>query len=141
MAVRSVDHNKIDACVDQRLRTFEACIAHGGCRSDAQSTQLILTGVRVENGFLNVLHGQQTGAFASFIHHQQFLDTPFLQHLACRFQIDWLADCRQIVRGHQRTDGCLFILGKANVAAGQDARQTLVVIDNGEAGDFVLLLQ
>ena len=141
MTVGCVDHDQIDARVDQCLRAFQPGIAYRRRRSNSQAAKFVLAGVRVQDRLLDVLDSQKPRAFALVIDDQQFLDAPFLQQLACRLQIYRLTHSRQIVRCHQCADRSLFIFGKANVTAGQDARQTLVVIDNGEAGDFVLLLQ
>jgi hypothetical protein len=47
MAVRGVDHNEIDAGIDQPLRALEALVADRGRGRDAQTALAILAGVRI----------------------------------------------------------------------------------------------
>jgi hypothetical protein len=64
MAMGGVDHDQVDARIDQRLGAFEARIAHGRGRRHAQAAQLILAGRRVQHRLLGVLQRQQPGQLA-----------------------------------------------------------------------------
>ena len=62
MAVRGVDHDEIDAGVDQALAARIAGFADRGGGGDAQPALLVLAGVGIGHRLLDVLHGDEADA-------------------------------------------------------------------------------
>ena len=79
MAVRGIDHDEVDAGLDQRLGAREALVADRGGGGDAQAALLVLAGVRIGDRLLDVLHGDQADAAIVVVDHQQLLDAVLVQ--------------------------------------------------------------
>ena len=79
MAMRGVDHDKVDARRDQRLGAGKALVADRGGGGDAQAALLVLAGVRIGDRLLDVLHRDQADAAVLRIDHQQLLDAVLVQ--------------------------------------------------------------
>src|SRR5690606_4565095 len=73
MAVRRVDHDSVDASVDQRLSARQTFLPDADRRGDAQPAALVLGGVRVEAPLLNVLDGDQTLENEALVDDRQLL--------------------------------------------------------------------
>ena len=79
MAVRGIDHDQIDARLDQPLGAVEALVADRGRGGDAQAALLVLAGVRIGDRLLDVLHRDQADAAVLVVDHQQLLDAVLVQ--------------------------------------------------------------
>ena len=79
MAVRGVDHDEIDAGLDQPLGALEALVADRGGGGDAQPALLVLAGIRIGDRLLDVLDGDQPDAAILLVDHQQLLDAVLMQ--------------------------------------------------------------
>ena len=79
MAVRGVDHDEIDAGLDQLLGAVVALVADRGGGGDAQPALLVLAGVRIGDRLLDVLHRDQADAAILRVDHQQLLDAVLVQ--------------------------------------------------------------
>ena len=146
MAVRGVDHHQIDAGLDQPLRALVALVANG-CRSGhAQTSLLVLAGIRIGDRFFHVLHGDQADAAIIGIDHQQFLDPVLVQEFLRLGLTDAFAHGDQPILGHQLGDLLPGVGRKAHVAVGENAdefsgRAVMRALHHRHAGDGVFLHQ
>ena len=123
MAVRGVDHDEIDAGVDQPLGALEAVLADRGRGGDAQPALRVLAGVRMRDRLLDVLDGDQADAAILVVDHQQLLDAVLVQQPLGLVLADALAHGDEVLLRHQLRDLLRRIGGEADVAVGQDADQ------------------
>ena len=123
MAVRGVDHDKIDTRVDQPLGTLEAAFAHGGRGRDTQTSLRILAGQRMRDRLLHVLDGDQPDAAVLVVDDQQFFDAMLVQHALGFILADALAHGHEVFLRHQFGDLLPRVGGKPNVAVGENADQ------------------
>ena len=123
MAVRGVDHDQIDAGVDQRLGAGKALVADRGGGGDAQPALLVLAGVGIGDRLLDVLDRDQADAAVLVVDHQQLLDAVLVQQPLGLVLADALAHGDQLLLGHQLGDRLPRIGGEAHVAVGEDADQ------------------
>ena len=149
MAVRGVDHDEIDAGLDQPLGAQEAFVADRGGGGDAQPALLVLAGVRIGDRLLDVLHGDQPDAAILLVDHQQLLDAVLVQQALGLVLADALAHGDQPLLGHQLGDLLARIGGEAHVAVGENADElagrlpvaVAAALDHRDAGDAVGLHQ
>ena len=104
MAVRGVDHHQIDAGLDQRLGAREALVADRGGGRDAQAALLVLAGVRIGDGLLDVLDRDQADAAVLAVDHQKLLDAVLMQQTLGFVLADAFAHGDELVLGHQLGD-------------------------------------
>ena len=141
MAVGGVDHDHVDAGIDQRLGALEPGIADGAGRRHPQPAQPVLAGGRVEHRLLGILQRQKPGQLALRIGHQQLLDPPRLHQADRLLSVGRLVQHRQVVRTHHHPHRGAVVAGKAHVAVGDDADHPARGIDHRKAGDVVPVLQ
>ena len=79
MAVRGIDHQHVDAGVEQRLGALDAVLAGAGRGGDAQPAVLVLAGVGKALRLLDVLDGDQADAAIGVVDDQQLLDAVLMQ--------------------------------------------------------------
>lgn len=106
MAVRGVDHDEIDAGIDQPLGALEAAIADRGGGGDAEAALRVLAGQRMGDRLLHVLHGDQADAAILLVDHKQLLDAMLMQHPPRLVLADILAHRDETFMGHQLGDFC-----------------------------------
>ena len=104
MAVRGVDHDEIDAGLDQPLGAVEALVADRGGGGDAQAALLVLAGVGIGDRLLDVLHGDQADAAVLVVDHQQLLDAVLVQQPLGLVLADAFAHGDEPLLGHQLGD-------------------------------------
>ena len=146
MAVRGVDHDQIDAGVDQLLGALIALVADRGGGGDAQAALLVLAGVRVGDRLLHVLDGDQADAAVLVVDDHKLLDAVLVQQALGLVLTDALADGDQLVLGHQLRDPLARVGGEAHVAIGEDADElaglaVAAAVHHRDAGDAVRLHQ
>ena len=120
MAVRGVDHDAIDARVDQHQRALVALVADGGCGGDAQAPLLVLAGVGMLGRLLHVLDGDEADAAMVVVDDEQLLDAVLVQEPARLVLRHAFAHGDELLR-HQFGDRLQRIVGEAHVAVGEDA--------------------
>ena len=146
MAVRGVDHDQIDARRHQPLGAVEALVADGGGGGDAQTSLLVLAGIRIGDRLLDILHGDQADAAILRVDDQQLLDPVLMQQALGLVLTDILAHGDETLMGHQLRHLLRRIGGEAHVAVGQDADELAGLsvaraFHHRDAGDAVLLHQ
>ena len=123
MAMRGVDHDQVDAGIDQPLGALETVLADGGRGGDAQPALRVLAGERMRDRLLHVLDGDQTDAAILVVDDQQLLDAMLVQHPLGLVLADALAHRDEILVRHQFGNLLPRIGGKAHVAVGENADQ------------------
>ena len=74
-----VDDNQIAFGINQRLGICQALFAYGSRRCNAQPTGTVLGSVRIENGLLNILNGDQANAMIGIVDDEQLFYPPLMQ--------------------------------------------------------------
>ena len=69
MAVRGIDHQHVDAGIEQRLGALDAVLAGAGRGGDAQPPVLVLAGVGKALRLLDVLDGDEADAAIGVVDH------------------------------------------------------------------------
>ena len=146
MAVRGIDHNKIDARLDQPPGAVEAFVSHGRRGGDAQAALLVLAGVRIGDRFLHVLYRDQPDAAVLIVDHEQLLDAVLMEEALGLVLPDALGHGDQPLLGHQLGHALAGVGGEAHVAIGENADQLAgpagaATLDYGNAGNAVVLHQ
>ena len=136
MAVRRVDHQEIDARLDQRLGPLQPGGADAGRGADPQPPVRVLAGMRERLGFLDVLDGHQADQAVVVVDHQELLDPVPVQELLGLLARDAVAHRDQVLGGHQLAHRHARVGREAHVAIGEDADQAArLALDHGDAGD------
>ena len=104
MAMRGVDHDKIDAGFDQPFGTHETGVANRGRGRDPQPALLVLAGKGIGDGLLDVLDRDQSDAAILRVDHQQLLDAVLMQEPLGLLLPDAFADRDELFLGHQFGD-------------------------------------
>ncbi len=139
MAVGGVDHNQIDAGIDQRHGALEPVLADTGGGADAQSALFVLTGVRIGLGLLHILDGDQPDTAEGLVDHQQLLDAELMQEAPRLFGRHAFPHRDQIFLGHKLGNRLLAIGGETDVTIGQDTDQPAIpAFDHRNAGDAMM---
>ena len=146
MAVRGVDHDKVDAGVDQGFAARKTRFADAGCGGDPQAALLVLAGVGMGHRLLDVLDGDEADAAVIGIDNQELLDAVLMQEALGFVLADALAHRDQLLLGHQLGDFLPLVGGEAHVAVGEDADQlagaaAAAALDHRNAGNAVLAHQ
>jgi hypothetical protein len=122
VTVRSVDHDKIDSGRDQSLGAGETLVADCRCRSNAKATLFVLAGIRIGNGLLDILYGDEADASILRIHYQQLLDAVLMQQTFGFVLAHALAYGDELI-GHQLGDFLARISRETDVAICEDTDQ------------------
>ncbi len=141
VAVRGIDHDHVAFDIEQRLGAFEALVSHRGRGGDAKPARFVLGGIGEGHRLLDVLDGDQANAVKGIVHHQQLLDPALMQQAARIIAAGAEPDRGQVLVRHQFAHRLARIVGKANVAVGEDADQLAAGLDHRNAADPVVLHQ
>ncbi len=133
-----VDHDDVDAGIDQQLGAVQPVVADAGRRSGAQAALLVLAGAGELVGLLDVLDGDQADAAVVGIDHHQLLDAPLVQELLGFLGAHALTHRHQLLAGHQRIDRRRVVRRETHVSVGQDAGELAVRLHDRDARDLVL---
>ena len=140
MTVCRVHDDRVHASVQQRFRALEAVRAHAGCRSNLQPALSVLGGVGVVLGFLDVLDGDQADTAVIGVDHQQLFNPELVQQLFSFVALTAFLNRDQVLVCHQLSHRLGLVLGKSNVAVGQDADQPFRArLHHWNAADLVIL--
>ena len=123
VSVGGVDHDHVHTGLGQRHGPFIAGIADRRGGPDQQPALIVLGGVGVGLGLLDVLHRDQAGGAIVLVDDDDPLDLAVAQQGAGLVASGPFAHGDQIARGHQ-LDGLAIRVGvEPHVAVGQDADQ------------------
>ncbi len=127
----------------RRSVRVEAIIADGRRGGDPEAALVVLAGVRMVLGLLDVLHRDQPDAMIALVDDDQLLDAVLMQQAFGLLAVDLGADRDEAVLGHQLGDGLALVGREADVAIGEHADELAVAgavagtLDDGDAGDLV----
>ena len=142
MAVRGIDDENVHASVEQGFGAFQPGLADAGRRGDPQPAPLVLAGIRMAFGLVDVLDRDEAGTDAVLVHHKQLLDPVLVQQALGLGAVDRFGHGHQVLAGHQLAHRLLRIVGEPDVPVGDDARQPAVAaFDHRNAGNAVTLHQ
>ena len=149
MAVRGVDHDEVDAGIDQGFAARIAGFANRGGGGDAQPALLVLAGIGMGHRLLDVFHRDETDAAIIGIDHQKLLDAMLMQEPFRLVLVDAFAHGDEPILGHQLGDFLPLVGGKAHIAVGENADQlarplallTVAAFNHRNAGNVILLHQ
>ncbi len=144
MPVRRIEHDHVAFGIHQRQGAVEAGIADRRRRRDPKPPLLVLAGIGMKLGLLDILHRDEADAVIVVVHHEKLLDPVLVQEPAGLVAGDALADRDQIFLGHQLGDALATIGGEADVAVGDDPDELagrIAALDHRDAGDPVALHQ
>ena len=137
MTVRGIDHQHVDAGIDQRGHALLGVAAHADRRTDQQGFLRVLGGMRVVARLLDVLDGDQPAQLEVVVDHQHLLDAVLVQQLQHFVLAGAFLHRHQLVlAGHDVAHRIVVLALEAQVAAGDDADQ-LAAIHHRHAGDVV----
>ena len=146
MSVRGIDHDQVDAGVDQQLGAVIALVADRGGGGDAQPPLLVLAGIRVRDRLLDVLDRDQADAAVLVVDDHKLFDAVLVQQTLGLVLTDALAHRDQLLLGHQCRDRLARVGGEAHVAIGENADElagfaVAAAFHHRHAGDPVRLHQ
>ncbi len=121
--MRGVDHDHIDAGIDQPLGALVTTLADGGRGRDPQPALRVLAGERMGDRLFHVLDGDQTDAAVLLIDHQQLFDAVLVQHPLRLVLADAFAHGHEVFVRHQLGDFLARIGREPDVAVGENADQ------------------
>jgi hypothetical protein len=101
MAVRGVDHDQIDAGIDQQLGALKAALADRGRGRDAKPPCASLQAKGCATAFLHVLDGDQADAAILIVDDQQLFDAMLVQHPLRLVLADAFAHRDEVFMRHQ----------------------------------------
>ena len=135
MPVRRIDHDRIDAHIDQGIDPLEhiARYADGGAYD--QAAQIVLAGDRVVLHFHDVFVGDEPHQYALRIDDRQLFDLVALQDLFGLLQSSADRGRDQILRGHQLAHRAVDRQFEAQVAVRENADQSIVLADDRNTTD------
>ena len=132
-----IDNNQIAFSINQRLGIRQALFAYGSRRCNAQPTGTVLCGIRIENGFLDILNGDQANTMIGIIDDQQLLDPSLVQQTPRFFLRDRRRYRRQIFVRHQFGHRLRRVFCKTNVTVGQYAGKLAARLNHRNTGNRV----
>ena len=128
MAVRGVDHEDVHPGRDQRVDPLVGVRAGPYRRTHPQARQVVLAGVRVVLGALDVLHRDEAAELAVAVDDEQLLDAMLVEEPDDLVAARGLPDGDELVfRGHGEAHGLAPPGLEPEVAGGHDADQPLAV--------------
>src|SRR6185369_13842046 len=135
VAVCGVDHQTVNARLDELVRALAIITSRTDCRRHAQSSEIVFRCGGILDRFLNVFDGDQSFYMFVVVDHEQLLDAMFLQH---RFRLfERRADRNRDERlfrhhlGDRNVEACL----ETKIAIGNDAYEMARLINYRHAAD------
>ena len=137
----AVEHQHVHARVDQGAGAVEHVGGHADGGGAEQPAALVLGGVGVGDGLLNVLDGDQALQVHFLVHDGQLLDLPLTQNGLGLVQGGAHEPGDQPLLGHDLVHAAGHVGLKLHVAVGDDADELAVLVHDGHAGDAELCHQ
>ncbi len=147
MAVGGVDHDEIDAGIDQQFGTREALVADRGRAAATRSRpRSSLQAFGLVTAFFDVLHGDEPDAAIAVIDDEQFFDAVGVEEPLGFLLTDALAHRDQVFLGHQLRHALLRVGREPHVPVGEDAdefsgRRGRAALHHRNAGNVIALHQ
>ena len=138
MAVRTVEHECIDAGLHECLGALHGVGSDADARGDPQTALCILAGERLVFSLRDVLVRDQSEERSVFGHHRQFLDFVFLQDVGGAVEVRVARSGDKSLLGHHVTDVAVEVLLETEVAVGDDAHEDVLPVHHRNATDVVV---
>ena len=139
VAVRRVDHDRVDPGVDELFGTVEHVGAGADRGGDAEATLGILGRVREVGALLEVLDGDEASQEPVGVDDGQLLDLDVPEHLLGLVECGAHGHRVQALRRHDLVDATAEVGLEAEVTVGEDADQTVLLVGDRDAGDVEAL--
>ena len=137
VAVGGVDDQQVDARLDQRLDALGRVAARADGGADAQRAPVVLAGVGIVLGLLEVLGGDHAAQLEVLGDHQHLLDAVLVQEVQHFLLVGALADRHEpALRRHHGRDRRVEARLEAQVPVGDDA-DGAALVHHRHAGDVV----
>ncbi len=137
MAVGGVHHQYVDAGLHQRPHPVLGVAAGAHSRADAETALIVLAGVGLVGGLLDVLDGNHAAQLEVAVDHQHLLDAVLVQQRHHLLAAGALAYRDQaLLRSHDGGDRGIQPVLEAQIAVGDDAHQVFAV-HHRHAGNLV----
>ena len=134
----SINHDHIDTGLDQRINTLVRTGPNTHSRTDTQAPLIILAGIGLIAGFLDIFHSDQAAQLEIIADNQHFLDPVLVQQLDDFFPLGALLNRHQFVLTRHNGGYRLIKTGlETGITIGDDADQ-LLAIDNRHPGNIML---
>ena len=133
----SVDDDSVGTGVDQCLHTLQRVGGDTNAGSHTQTTFLVLAGHGLVLGLGDILIGDEAHQPVLLVHDGQLFNLVPLQNLGSIHQIGMLMGRHQVFFGHHLLDQTVQTAFKTQVTIGDNAYQTLLVVNNGYAANVV----
>src|SRR5690606_36433426 len=104
MSVRRVDDDDVATGIDQPLGALARALADGRSGGYPQPSLLVLAGMRIESGLLDVLDRDEADAAILVVDHKELLDPVMVQETFGFLLTDGIANHYQVLAGHQLID-------------------------------------
>ena len=121
----------------QGCGTLQQVLAHAHGGTHPEAAHLVLAGVGIDDGLLDVLHRDQALQLTLGVHHQQLFNAVLLEDDPGLLEGGAHGHGDQVVLGHGLAHGDVQAGLEAEVPVGEDAHQ-LVAFDHGHAADAEL---
>jgi len=137
MTMRGIDHQTVDALLDDGHRALPGVAEDADRGTDAQASLRILAGLRVLVGLHEVLEGDQATQASGVVDQRQLLDLVLGQQREriVRLDANRCGDQRHL--GHDLADQSGGVALEAHVTVGDDAEQHHGRVDHRNAADAV----
>ncbi len=133
VAVRDVEHERVDLGLDQRLRANQVVAADPDRGRDPQPAEVVARGAGVAVGEREVAERHEPRHSVVRVDERKLLDPVRGEQAPCVLELDpGPADDEPLSRGHQLVDA-LAVVAREHVARGQEPEQPLLGIDDDEA--------
>jgi len=136
VTVGGVDDEDVDTGLDEEADAFVVIDADGGADPEAAAFVPGGKGVAVEIG--NVPHGDKALEAAVVVDEEEFFNLVFEKEVLCDVEGCFRRGGDEVVLRHDVFDTDFVVVLEAEVAAGEDADDPVVLGDDGDAGQFSL---
>ena len=134
----AVEHQGVDARLDQRARAVEDVVGDANGGGAEQTAVLVLCGVRILYDLLYVLDGDEALEAEVFVHDGQLLDLVAAQDVLGLLERGALLAGDKALAGHDLADAGVHVLFKFHIPVGDDADEPPVRVHDRHAGDAEL---
>ncbi len=141
MTMCGIHHQHVHPGLDQRGHALVRALAHANRRTHAQAAALVLGGIRMLGGLLDVLDRNHPAQLEVVVDHQHLLDAVLVQQFQHHLAVGPLGHGHQpVARGHDLGDRRLHAGLEAQVTGGHNTDQ-VIAIHHRHARDVIGLGQ
>src|SRR5215213_4091031 len=139
VAVRSINHETVDTCLDELVSALAVIAGSADRRRDAQAPEIVFRRCRILNRLLNIFDGDQSFYMFVLVDDEQLLDSVFLQNGFGLFERRAYGNRDERLRRHHFGDRNVEPRLKTQIAIGDDADEVAAFINDRYAADVKTL--